>query len=491
MKVLFIYYDTASSEPPRIGFGVAYLSGYLKRRGHETRLCYFRSPEDLDYALSIIREWSPGMVAHSATSSSFFSVPEVARRVRAEHGNIFQICGGNHVSLLPEELEKTPELDAICIGYGEELLLELVEAIEGGNDFSDIKNLHLRRGGDVVKNPTREFPTDLDSFIPCDREIFFEEFKRFEMPPVPFGGELGVNIQEFIFCRGCPYDCTFCCNHALKTLGTGKYVRYPSVSKCIEELSLVKDETGMTGVAFHDDIFTLNKSWFREFSREYVKKVALPYVCNLRANCLSEDDVKLLKDSGCKFAILGVESGNEYIRNVVMKKNLKGEDIVVAYELLHEYGISTYSQNMIGLPEETPERFLDTVRINASIRPNSASLSVFFPYPGTVLYDRCVEEDLFDEAREDGSFRERKDTKLKLPNFPRDEIVFYVENFDLLIRYEYLSNKYKLMKKLFPLCLERQRAVVLFMSHCIRRFDSVFGFFRRKFKRVARREADG
>ena len=477
MKVLFIYYDTASSEPPRIGFGVAYLSGYLKRHGHETRLCYFRSPEDLGHALSIIREWGPGMVAHSSTSSSFFSVADVAQKVKRSCPDVFQVCGGNHISLLPEEFEKTPELDAICIGYGEEPLLELVEAIEGGNDFSDIRNLHLRRGGDVVKNPTREFPKDLDSFIPCDREIFFEEFKRFEKPPTAFAGVLGVKIQEFIFCRGCPYDCTFCCNHALKTLGTGKYVRYPSVSKCIEELIRVKDETGMTGVAFHDDIFTLNKSWFREFAGEYVKKIALPYVCNLRANCLNEDDVTVLKDSGCKVAILGVESGNEYIRNVVMKKNLKAEDIFAAYKMLHEYGIRTHSQNMMGLPEETPEHFLDTVRVNAAILPNQASLSVFFPYPGTELFGRCVKEGLFDKDFDVSSFTERMDTNLKLPDFPREQILFYVRNFHSFIYYEYISNKYSLIKRCLPLNQANQGTVAWIMEKFVNRVDILLHMF--------------
>ena len=119
MKVLFIYYDTGSSEPPRIGLGVAYLSAFLKRHGHKTKLCYFRSSEDIHYALSIIEEWKPQIVAHSSTSSSFFSVREVTNNIKTKFPNLFQICGGNHVSLCPDELLNLPELDAICISYGD------------------------------------------------------------------------------------------------------------------------------------------------------------------------------------------------------------------------------------------------------------------------------------------------------------------------------------------------------------------------------------
>ncbi|MHA2039717.1 MAG: B12-binding domain-containing radical SAM protein, partial [Promethearchaeota archaeon] len=258
--------------------------------------------------------------------------------------------------------------------------------------------------------------------------------------------------------------CTFCCNHALKKLGHGPYIRFPSVSKCMEELEQAKEDTKMTGVAIHDDIFTLNKRWFREFAEEYRKRISLPYVCNLRVNCFNEDDVRYLKDSGCIIAILGIESGNEYIRNEIMRKGIKQEDIVKAYNLLHQYGIKTHSQNLIGVPCETPEHFLDTVRINARILPNNASLSVFYPYPGTVLYDRCVNDNLFINSANQKKFQERRDTKLKLPDFPRRYILFYVKNFKNLVQYEFFINKYRFFRKIFSLNPWNQIMVVFFMG---------------------------
>jgi radical SAM superfamily enzyme YgiQ (UPF0313 family) len=463
MKVLFIYYDTASSEPPRIGFGVAYLSAFLKKHGHYTKLCYFRSNEDVMYTLSTIKKWEPDIIAHSSTSSSFYSVGTVAKKIRDSFPGLFQICGGNHVSLCPDELVRLPEFDAICIGYGEYPLLELVEAIQEGRDYRKIENLFIRHGGEIIKNPQRQFPTDLDSFMPCDREMFIEELKRFSIP-VPFNGIFGYNMQEFIFCRGCPFDCSFCCNHILKTLGHGKYINFPSVSKCIEELEQVKRDMKMTGVAIHDDIFTLKKSWFREFAEEYRKRISLPYVCNLRVNCFNEDDVKYLKNSGCVIAILGIESGNEYIRNEIMRKGIKQEDIIKAYDLLHKYGIKTHSQNLIGVPCETPELFLDTIRINARIMPNHASLSIFYPYRGTVLYDRCKNENLFVNSGNDKQFQERRDTKLKLPDFPRKYILFYIKNFSTLIKYEHCINKHRFLKRFFSLYLWNQSMIAIFMG---------------------------
>lgn len=462
MKVLFIYYDTGSSEPPRIGFGVAYLSSFLKKHGHNTKLCYFRSDEDMLYALSIIREWKPHIVAHSSTSSSFYSVGMAAKKIKDSFPQLFQVCGGNHVSLCPDELLKTPELDAICIGYGEYPLLELVEALQEGRVYWKIDNINFRYKGEIIRNSMRHFPSDLDSFIPCDRQIFLDEMKRFSIP-IPFDNIFGEHMQEFIFCRGCPFNCTFCCNHILRSLGSGRYVNYPSVSKCIDELEQVKGDLDMTGVAFHDDIFTLNKRWFRDFAEEYKKKISLPYVCNLRVNSFNEEDVMYLKESGCAIAILGIESGNEYIRNEIMRKKIKQDDIVRAYDLLHKYGIRTHSQNLIGVPGETPEHFLDTIRINAKVMPNHASLSVFYPYPGTVLYNRCVNDNLFENIANQKNFQERRDTNLKLPDFHGKHILFYVENFRNLIQYEFSINKHRILKRMFSLNLRNQIIIAFFM----------------------------
>ena len=116
---------------------------------------------------------------------------------------------------------------------------------------------------------------------------------------------------------------------------------------------------------------------------------------------------------------------------------------------------------------ETPEQFIDTIKINAQIVPNGPHLSVFYPYPGTVLYDKCVEENLIDDATGMEQCKERTDTVLKLPDFPRKDILFYFENFRNLIQYELLVNKYTILKKLLPLTVRNQKIISLFMKRFI------------------------
>jgi len=436
MNILFVYADTNSSGQPRISLGVAFLSGYLKRNGFTSGLCYYRDEEDAAHCLKMIEERNIGLVAVSSVTSSFPSAKELIRRIKRKRPDIFVVCGGTHVSAFPEELANAEGLDAVCLGYGEEPLLELAASIRNGGPDYSIRNLHFKTGNSIVKNALRPFPAGVDKYFPEDRGIFYEEFKRKGFASLLAPGA----YEEFIFCRGCPFDCSFCSNHILKTLGSGRPLIYPEISTCVNAILEARRGRAFKGVNFHDDILTLNRRWFMDFARAYSKQVGLPFKCNTRIGMFDEDIVKALRDAGCEAAIIGIESGNERIRNAVLDKTIgTNEDIVRGFDLFHRHGIRTHSQNMIGLPEETFESFYDTVKINARILPNTATISVFYPYPGTRLHDRAKASGLLGAGALSGRGIERECSILKLPGFPKSRIEFYARNFKYLVRLESLA----------------------------------------------------
>lgn len=210
------------------------------------------------------------------------------------------------------------------------------------------------------------------------------------------------------------------------------------------------------GVNFHDDILTLNKKWFRDFLSKYSQQISLPFVCNLRIGNFTEEDVKLLKDANCESAVIGIESGNDYIRKNILNKGIESENIIKGFEILHKYGIKTMSQNMMGLPEETFESFYDTVRINAKIMPNRPIMSIFYPYPGTELYYKAIRDGLIeknDSLLIGLDFVERENSILKLSGFVQPKIKFYAKYFRQMVFLEYIFEKInsgkKLRKKLY------------------------------------------
>jgi hypothetical protein len=63
------------------------------------------------------------------------------------------------------------------------------------------------------------------------------------------------------------------------------------------------------------------------------------------------------------------------------------------------------------------------VRLAAQIQPDSFNLHIFEPYPGTRLGDLCWREGLIDREREAVEFVGQTDTVLRMPQFPRAEIL--------------------------------------------------------------------
>ena len=89
---------------------------------------------------------------------------------------------------------------------------------------------------------------------------------------------------------------------------------------------------------------------------------------------------------------MGVESGNEELRKLVLKRDMTNAKIIEAADLFHKYGISIMTQNMVGLPDETIENAYETILVNTKVKPAYAWASIFQPYPRTELYHYCIEK---------------------------------------------------------------------------------------------------
>jgi anaerobic magnesium-protoporphyrin IX monomethyl ester cyclase len=435
MKVLFFYIDTQTSTGPSTGLGIALLSGYMKKHSVDTGLVYFRSQDDFKYAMDRIASEKPDIVGFSSMSVNWKTVAALSKDIRESFPNTFQIYGGIHATLVPGVLESIESLDAVCIGYGEKPLLELCNRLGQKGDISDIPGLWIRRrqGGssEIIKN-TYVFPdSDLQNDIAFDHGIFLNEVARFS--------DSNPNSDlDVIFTRGCPFGCSFCCNAQLKKVNSGHIFR-PSPDAAVEALKDALKKTGKKSITIHDDILTLNKNWLHQFTQRYAAEVNLPFTCNLRAGTFSEEDIKSLKKAGMSVVWLGVESGNDYIRNTVMNKQVTDEQILDAAALLHRYGIRIRTFNIIGVPCETPQRFIDTIRINARCWPvELAILTFFYPYPMTALHDLSIRESL---VKDDFQFAERMRPSLNLPGFPEEKMLAYFANFDNLIRYQRYRNR--------------------------------------------------
>jgi radical SAM superfamily enzyme YgiQ (UPF0313 family) len=165
--------------------------------------------------------------------------------------------------------------------------------------------------------------------------------------------------------------------------------------------------------------------------------------------------MEYLKLAGCAHVSCGVESGNDFIRNEIMKRNISEEQIVNAYSLFKKYGMTSNAINMIGLPHETGENIWDTVQLNRKINPTSSGVNIFYPYRGTDLGDYCFEHGLVDRDAYGNFSRERRDSVLKFPLEFKEKLLYFHQNWGFLV-YRYRLGKLikmylaKAVKNRFP-----------------------------------------
>jgi radical SAM superfamily enzyme YgiQ (UPF0313 family) len=369
LRVLFIA-QQIDYEPQ----GIMYLSSALKAAGHEVELAVGAHHDPV----ALAREFRPDVAAYSVITGSQRYYLDLNRKLKAELPGVFAAFGGPHPTFFPEMVSEEG-VDGICRGEGEEALVELVETLDGdGPDaVSRVQNWSFRRNGDVITNPVRPYTGDLDSLPFPDRALVYDR------DPITARSK----IKHFLTGRGCPYNCTYCFNHALSEIyrGKGKRFRQRSVDHVIEEVRWVRDHYPLEFVVFVDDTFVLSEEWLVEFAAKYPQQIGLPFFCNTRANLVTAEQVSLLKEAGCHCASMGVESGDDRIRNELLKRRMSTEQILEAARLFHEGGLYFTTTNMIGLPTSTLEDDFETLALNIQARPAYAHVFIFQPYPRTEL----------------------------------------------------------------------------------------------------------
>jgi anaerobic magnesium-protoporphyrin IX monomethyl ester cyclase len=442
MHVLFLYLVPPKKFIP-YGFsqGIGSLSALLKQHGHTTDLVYVEAFQPAQLRRTI----SPdvGLIAISATTDQMPLARQVIQFLSSTT-TIPIVLGGVHATVAPDDAIQIPRLLGICRGEGEDALLELATALEHQTDICQIQNFWFRIEGTIIKNDVRPLIADLDALPFPDRAIF--NYQQVINNNYDDGA-------EFMVGRGCPFHCAFCINPALHNLyrGKGRFVRYRSVEHVMAEISQVmRTYRNIQKLTFQDDILGLNLSWLAQFADQYVRAIGIPFRCNVRADCVNDETLSLLKAAGCAEIWVGVECGNDDLRNHILQKQVSTEQILAAFALIRKHQMKSKAYNMIGLPGETPEHIEETLQLNQRLQPDIKNVTIFRPYPGTALYDYCQERQWISNRTVSGYWEE---SILNQPALSREDTYFY----QILFYYETLFPRLsKFVRRLNTIKIIRQ-----------------------------------
>lgn len=444
MKVLFVFPDFGLVKNRRgqvvlerggwYSEGVGSLAAVLAERGRAIALYHLTGPVDREEFSARLKLEAPDLVAFSVRTQVFRPASEYA--IWASQEGYRTIFGSYHPTVNPEETIESPGIDMLCVGEGEVPLAELCDRLDQGRDYADIPGLWVKRNGQIHRNPAGPLVEDLDS-LPIPKFGIFDH-------QTLLSSETFTAMASFT--RGCPYSCTYCINNKLKTLypNRNRFLRTRSPENAVEYLRQLRAVyPGMRYLRIMDDIFHYSEQWLEQFLPLYKREFDLPFAINHRPNRFTKKAAKMLADAGCYQVYFGVESGNEKVRNQVIGRQMSEEQIVNAFRYAREVGIRTSAYNMVGLPHETMESVLDTIKLNAVLKPNRIFSPIFCPYPNTDLHDIAVAAGF---CKPNTNYEE--DVVLTMPGFPLRKILFVRANFRNFVRlYEIIGSLPGLLRR--------------------------------------------
>lgn len=305
---------------------------------------------------------------------------------------IIVVAGGPHATVCPEEVLGDDNCDYLLSGEAEDSFRELIEALGNESEIASIGGLGWKIDGKLHFNPNQKIIEDLDS-IPFPAYHLMELDKYFGLN-ASHGMRHKQRFCPIITSRGCPAKCTFCSAHQV----WGNTHRMRSVENVLEEMRLLKDRYGIEEIMFEDDNVTANAKRAKHlFSRMIEDRLDFVWDTPNGAGVWSMDEemIDLIKKSGCVQLNFPVESGSQHVLKHIIRKPLNLEKVKKLVKYCKIIGLDHSMFLVIGMPGEKLSDMWESFKFAAECGCYTPHVSVATPYPGTQLYEDCVQKGYF------------------------------------------------------------------------------------------------
>lgn len=410
-----------SYSPPSFGLenryvplGLMYLAAALIEEGYAVKLKDIQNEtlelneNEIDNYLNDIfipylRVTNPDFVGIGALFSSRFKPAlKIAQTVKTVFENIPITFGGAHATLFPKEIlteyDYIDYIDYIVIGEGERSIVNLLNKhFNDKQKFSDIDGIAYRQDGRVIVSPKVQYIEDLDSLpFPAYEVINIDDY-YFDTSDWHNPKKLSFNYNfPLITSRGCPKRCTYC---ALRVIHGIRY-RMRSARNVVDEIQYLYNKYNCRYISFVDDNMTVSKKRALEImSGIKQRNLTIQFDCSngLDINTLDEELMDAMTEAGLVRTALGIESGSEYIRNMILKKHLTNKTIYNFFDMAQKYkDLLFVGYFMCGFPQETRETLNDTFKMIKKLPFDDVGLYFMTPFYGTEMFQYCYEQGLLD-----------------------------------------------------------------------------------------------
>ncbi len=403
--------------------GLASLAAICERDGHSLRVIdQFVSASTPEEVADVARIFGADVLGIGVLTPTAPTCAAIAVACRAASPGIHVIAGNIHADVFSNELLASGIADYVAHGEAEDTLSELLAVLDGGPDdtaLSAIAGLSWRdSAGQVHRNTARTHRCDLDS-LPWPAWHRFP-YQHYGLLPL---ADVARPTLAMTASRGCPYRCEFC-----SLLFSGSHYRARDPIAVVDEYQALHERYGARQIGFVDPIFPLGRKMLETFCEEVMRRGLhhdVVWVSETRVDQIDRASLRLMRQSGCRRLLLGIESGVDMLLENV-NKTFTTERVRAAVQLCREERIETIGLFMLGLPGETREMSEQTIEFAASIGLDFAKFAITVPFPGSQLFEDLRREGRLD--RDDWeNFTTFQPNPDLLPFVPRD-----VSNADLI-----------------------------------------------------------
>jgi radical SAM superfamily enzyme YgiQ (UPF0313 family) len=373
--------------------GIMSLSSVLKQAGHECVMFDQANPDTPnDVIIEEIKRRKPALVGMSFLSTTSYPYAKIlARQIRAADATVKLAFGGVFASLNAGLVKlQCSEVDFVCRGDGEQLLLDLLERLD---DPHDVAGLTWAKNGRVVNNPGRPMERHLDQWPFPDREslpLDFVESMPLDVPAV-LSMERFTTMQTS---RGCPWPCVFC---DIPIFNEGKW-RARSARHVVEELKYLEAH-GYGSVYFVDDHFLLQPKRIDAICQGVTDaRLTIQWGIEGRVDSVAQHLFPAMAKAHCRTVMFGIESGSQKILDR-LKKDQTLDDVTKAVTNAKKAGIEiVHGFFTVGNPDETVEDMRATFDFASKLPLDTFGFNRLCVYRGTPLWQEYVKRGLVSDV---------------------------------------------------------------------------------------------
>ena len=409
------------------------LAASVRRAGHRVVEIFLKdwinngfeppSARELEHFLAILRQHEVKLVAISIRASAYHRVATHLTQLVRETLGLPVIWGGTHAILVPDRCIEVA--DYVCVGEGDLTLVRLLDSLARDESVEDLKNLWIRRGEAVIRNPVEQLVGNLD-------DLPFRDYTS----PDKYWIHAGKIIQgdpmvddpvfQMMCSRGCVFVCSYCYNSQLARdvfKGKGKYYRFRSVSSVIAEIQQNRAVfKNMKRIKFDDEVFVFDKDWLEEFIERYPKEVGLPFEAFIEPKLVEPVIFRRLKEAGLSIIYMGVQNTHR-VNEGIYDRHVPEQRIRDAVHLFHEIGLDYRLQVIVDDPFATDLDKEELFHLVMSFpRPFQLYLFSMVVFPNTQLAKKLLAAGKISEADIEGDNTKTFQQMRVSLNWPRSPI---------------------------------------------------------------------